>query len=53
MFWQACGLGLALYEHRRDLPDRLREAANELVDYLLFIDEPSLGGKPVNPASCT
>jgi hypothetical protein len=35
----------ALYEHRRDLPDRLREAANELVDYLFFVDEPSLGGK--------
>ncbi len=35
----------ALYEHRRDWDVRLREAANELVDYLFFIDEPRLGEK--------
>jgi hypothetical protein len=35
----------ALYEHRSDLAVRVREAANELVDYLVFVDEAPLGGK--------
>ncbi len=35
----------AAYEHRIDRTARVREAVNELVDYLLFIDEAPLAGK--------
>jgi len=35
----------ALYEHRSDFVVRVREAANELADYMLFIDEAPLGEK--------
>jgi hypothetical protein len=35
----------AAYEHRIDRTARVREAVNELVDYLLFIDEAPLPGK--------
>ena len=35
----------AAYEHRMDRTARVREAVNELVDYLLFIDEAPLPGK--------
>jgi hypothetical protein len=35
----------ARYEHRRDFAVRMREAANELADYMLFVDEAPLGGK--------
>ena len=36
---------LALYDHRSDRVDRVRVAANELADYMLFVDEAPLGGK--------
>jgi hypothetical protein len=35
----------AAYEHRIDRTARVREAVNELADYLLFIDEAPLPGK--------
>jgi hypothetical protein len=35
----------ALYEHRSDFAVRVREAAHELADYMLFVDEAQLGGK--------
>jgi len=35
----------ARYEQRSDFAVRVRDAANELVDYMLFIDEAPLGGK--------
>jgi hypothetical protein len=36
---------VALHEHRTDSAVRVREAANELADYMLFVDEAPLGGK--------
>jgi hypothetical protein len=33
------------YDKRRDLADAMRNAARELVDYLLFVDEAPLSGK--------
>ncbi len=36
---------LSVYQHRPDTAAQLRDSAKELVDYLLFIDEPQLDAK--------